>query len=278
MTTLKNTLQAVFLLFGMTLNAQDFQGIATYSTSTSIDMELDSNVANAEQQKAIMQMLAPYLQKEFNLHFSKTESLYKEVEKLEQNSMPFASIIESVIGTGGALYKNVQTEESLRQQEFMGKLFLIKDTLEPLKWKLGKESKMIGSYTCYKATAETEVTEKSISSSAETEEVEEQDKKKTITITAWYTPQIPVTHGPDEYWGLPGLIMEVSDGTTTFLCNKVALNPKEKVEIKKPSEGEVVSRQEFKDIMIKKAAEMKEMYGGQGSGAGNSSIKIQVPE
>jgi GLPGLI family protein len=46
--------------------------------------------------------------------------------------------------------------------------------------------------------------------------------KETI-VTAWYTPEIPVNQGPDKYWGLPGLILEVNDGKTV-LCSKVVLN------------------------------------------------------
>jgi GLPGLI family protein len=30
-----------------------------------------------------------------------------------------------------------------------------------------------------------------------------------VVTTAWYTPQIPVSNGPRNYHGLPGLIMEV---------------------------------------------------------------------
>lgn len=56
-------------------------------------------------------------------------------------------------------------------------------------------------------------------------------------MTAWYTPEIPVNQGPENYWGLPGLILEINDGTTTILCSKIVLNAKEKVEIK-PSKKE----------------------------------------
>ena len=35
------------------------------------------------------------------------------------------------------------------------------------------------------------------------------DVPKTIDIVAWYTPQIPVSHGPAEFGGLPGLILEL---------------------------------------------------------------------
>ena len=87
---------------------------------------------------------------------------------------------------------------------------------------------------------------------------------KEINITAWYTPEIPVSQGPDSYWGLPGLILEVNDGKTTILCSKVVMNAKEKVEIKAPSNGKVVTQKEYDETVIKKMEEMSEMNPGRG--------------
>jgi GLPGLI family protein len=76
--------------------------------------------------------------------------------------------------------------------------------------------------------------------------------KETI-VTAWYTPEIPVNQGPDKYWGLPGLILEVNDGKTVILCSKVVLNSKTKAEIKAPTKGKEISK-EFDETSIKKNA------------------------
>ncbi len=273
---------SALLLSGFTTTAQDFQGVATYHTSVSLnqdDFKIDSNVASAEQQTAIFKMLAPMLKKEYNLTFSKTESIYKEVEKLEQNSMPFQGMLDNFMGEGGVFYKNIKAEESLKQTEFFGKVFLITDTLDKLEWKLGKESKVIGSYTCYKATAEKKVMEMNIETSAESDDVKQDTVQTTITVTAWYTPMIPISQGPGKYFGLPGLIMEVSDGRQTILCSKVVLNPENKVSIDKPKDGKVVTEKEYQETVQKKMKEFQEMYGGgqQNQSGGNSSIKIQIP-
>ncbi len=53
-----------------------------------------------------------------------------------------------------------------------------------------------------------------------------------VTVTAWYTLDIPISQGPGEYWGLPGLILEVSEGRTAILCSKITLNPKEKIPLR----------------------------------------------
>ena len=36
-------------------------------------------------------------------------------------------------------------------------------------------------------------------------------------MSAWFTPEIPVSTGPSMYGGLPGLILEINDDRTTML-------------------------------------------------------------
>ena len=91
---------------------------------------------------------------------------------------------------------------------------------------------------------------------------------KTIEVVAWYTPQIPINQGPDDFWGLPGLILEVSADRTTILCTKIVMNPKEKEEINKPEKGQEVTQAEYNEIITKKMEEMRQMYGGRNRGRG----------
>ena len=89
---------------------------------------------------------------------------------------------------------------------------------------------------------------------------------KKITVTAWYTPQIPVSNGPGEYWGLPGLILEINEGRTTILCTEIVLNPSEKIEITKPTKGDKVTRKEYVSIITKKMEEMRQNFRIRGRG------------
>ncbi|HEU4495991.1 MAG TPA: GLPGLI family protein, partial [Flavobacterium sp.] len=59
------------------------------------------------------------------------------------------------------------------------------------------------------------------------------------------------------YWGLPGLILEANDGNTTILCSKIILNPKEKIEIKKPNKGKKVNRKQYEEITSKMVERMQ---------------------
>jgi GLPGLI family protein len=60
-----------------------------------------------------------------------------------------------------------------------------------------------------------------------------------------------VNQGPENYWGLPGLILEINDSKTVILCSKIVLNPKEKTVIKAPVKGSDFSK-EYDETVKKK--------------------------
>jgi GLPGLI family protein len=101
-----------------------------------------------------------------------------------------------------------------------------------------------------------------------------------IEVVAWYTPQIPLSHGPDIYWGLPGLIMEVNTDNTTILCTKIELK-QEDMKVEQPTKGEKVGREEYNEIIQAKMLEMEKMRGsrqgpGGGGGHGRGSMEIRI--
>ncbi|OIQ28787.1 MAG: ribonuclease Z [Bacteroidetes bacterium MedPE-SWsnd-G2] len=274
----------IFLLFFISQFsfAQDFQGVAVYQTKTTMDM---SNWGRAdmteEQKKRIADRMRSMLEKTYELRFSKSESMYKEEEKLEApGSGPnrWGAMMGSF--SNGAQYKNVQSKQLLQEQEFFGKQFLIKDELQPLEWVMGTETKQIGKYLCFKATAVQTVDEfdwtkmrrrgpeekprvEGDSTASKKEEVMP-EVPKGVTVVAWYTPQIPVSQGPETYWGLPGLILELTAGNKVILCSKIVINPEEKQDIKVPTKGKEVTKKEYNEIVEKKVTEMREMYRGRG--------------
>ena len=264
---MKNILKVsilVFLISNTNLFAQGFQGKAYYQTKTTFDMKLDSSKVSTEQQKMFKEMMKKRFEKVYELSFNASESIYKEEEQLQQ---PGKGGMRMFGGFGsGKNYKNTKTKVYAKEQNLMGKQFLVKDSLKVLDWKFEDESKMIGKNLCFKATATKEIKRNSFRfgrrNKKKTEDEKPKDSIKTIEIVAWYTVDIPVNHGPDEYWGLPGLILEVNADKTQIVCTKIVINPKEKAEIKEPTKGDVVDEKEYKKIMTKKMKEMREMYGG----------------
>ena len=173
----------------------------------------------------------------------------------------------------GKQYKNVKSNTQLQEQEFYGKKFLVKDVLQPIEWSLESETKKIGNYSCFKATASIpsdELTWYSFSwdklrNTTESDSTQVKEVKMT-QIEAWYAPQIPVRHGPLDYWGLPGLILEVSANNTTMLCSKLVLNPDEIIEIEAPTKGKEVSREEYDTMMKVKSEELRERFQNRRGG------------
>jgi GLPGLI family protein len=277
------------LAFMASYAQKEFQGMAVYESKTSTadfkDRIQGNKEITPEMQKMIEDRMRKAFEKTFILNFDKSSSIYKEEEKLDApgGQQGGFKMMTSMMGGGGTYYKNVKDKTYVVDKEFMGKEFLVKDSLPKLEWKMEGETRMIGGYNCFKATAVRKASQtdfrnirlkKEGDKKPETAKTEEKDKKtnfmdeldipKEITVTAWYTPEIPVNQGPEGYWGLPGLILEVNDGKTTILCSKVVLNSKEKVEIKAPSNGKVISQKDYDETVMKKLQEMSEMNQGRG--------------
>jgi GLPGLI family protein len=286
------SLFACLLLASTNMHAQDFQGKAYYFSKTNMDMSrwTRGGQMSEAQKKQMAARMKPWLEKTYVLTFNKEESMFKEDEKL---AGPVSGRAPSVWGSSfsaGPQYKNVKTKIFLQDQEFFGKQFLIKEDMKPLDWVMGTETKQIGKYTCFKATASRPSTEinwtrtnrdrraksgdkakkEAAAKTTEIAKIEEDAKEddiEMVEITAWYTPMIPVSQGPSEYWGLPGLILEVSAGNNTMLCSKIIMNPEEKTKIEAPKKGQVVSKQEYNEIITEK---MQEMRDNRGRGSGRS--------
>lgn len=265
-------------------NAQEFQGIATYKTMRNIDIKIDSSKMNTEMHAKMMEMMKKQFQKTYTLNFNKEASIYKEDVSLDKPQTAMGGDFQVVmVGNGGGmdvLYKNTKTNRYSDQKDTMGKIFLVKDTIENIEWNLESETKYIGEYPCYKATFTKQVEVRNMSfSSADSEttndDKEEEPEMEERIVTAWYTPQIPVSNGPAKYQGLPGLILEVHDGKLTIICSKIVLNPEDIVEIKEPEKGKEVSEKEYDEIMEKKTKEMMERFAPR-KGRSGEAIEIRI--
>ena len=259
--------------------SDDFQGQAYYISKAKMELGRWGARLSEAQKKQVAARLKNRLEKEYILTFNKEEALFYEDEKLDAMSGATDSWGKNF--APGKQYKNVKTNSQIQSQEFYGKKFLVKDELQKIEWKLGKESKQIGNYMCFKATASIPTSElawydfswsRLNNGNTDTEanaENADEAKENTVPMTdveAWYSPQIPVGHGPLEYWGLPGLILEVSAGNTTMLCTKIVMNPEEKLEIIAPDKGKEVTKVEYQETIVEKMKEFRNNRMGRRRG------------
>jgi GLPGLI family protein len=257
----------VFALLLMTsMNAQTFTGKATYKTSRKSDIQIDANQEGMTDkiQEEVQKRLQKMSQKTFILEFDKTKSVYKQDESLAAPNLSSDFTQVQVIeigggsGKGSIYYKDLQGKTYRNQTEIQGKVFLIKDDLPAYDWKMSTETKNIGMYTCYKASFSIEVEQKQVTFI--NGEMKEEVVKETIVTTAWYTLQVPVSNGPDNYQGLPGLILEINDGKNLIVCTEISMNPSKSIKIEAPKKGKVVSQEKYDEIQNKKSKEMMEKF------------------
>lgn len=269
---MKQIITTLTLFFIGIASAQEFNGVAYYSSKTNLgDIKISGSDSSPDMDDKFKEAMRKAFEKEFVLHFNKTESLYEEEVKLEtsQGSSGFKVETFSSGGSNDKLYKNLKDKQIIKEDDVFGKEFLIVDELENHKWELLNDTKTIGNYTCMKAQIVIPVTEEDIKEYEEAIEKQKTGKTQFFTpdepkeqiIEAWYTMEIPIATGPRDFWGLPGLILELHEGNTSLLCTKVVLNPKEKIEIKKPKKGKKVSQKEFNKIMEDKLESMKNSDG-----------------
>lgn len=216
-----------------------------------VKFEMDMPDSEDEEIKKLMEQMPKEQKFPRMLLFSESEWLYTDVPgsedegtvelSHESEGMDFQMKIERPLNI---LYGNIDEDLYLNQREFFGRRFLISDKLKKQAWKLTGEQKRIGEYVCQKATTEID----------------------SQLVVAWFTPQIPVSTGPDGYGGLPGLILEldINNGERKAVASSIELMPLEAGAIERPSKGKKVSRAEFEKIETEKRREMEEEMGGPG--------------
>lgn len=172
------------------------------------------------------------------LLFSGGSSIYREKQKEMEESPDHMVVIRIGDDDRGAVYKNLQQKQMVKQLEFFGRSFLIRENLKPIAWKIGPEQKTIGTYTCKQATATID----------------------TMNVVAWFCPDLAINDGPDIFWGLPGLILEVNvdKGKKTIVANTVKIT-NETLAIEIPAKGKEVSQKEYEAIKKEKLSEMRRM-------------------
>ncbi|MGB0868528.1 MAG: GLPGLI family protein [Flavobacteriales bacterium] len=259
-------------------SAQIVSGKATYMAKSKVNIDLSQRQIPEERKARMLKHMNDMSTNEFELKFSVNTSTYSEVEEVEEEMSGahqgrMAMMKAMFNQSSGEYYKDSESKMFTNKRDVYGKPFLIVDSLNVFDWELTDEMKMIGNYSCIKAKS----TIKQIvmpevpfgRSNNEKKKPKREDYIKEVEVIAWFTLDIPVNQGPDKFWGLPGLILEVKTGQLTILCSKVELNTKDKIAIKPPKGGKEVSQSEFDVIMTEKTKEVQEMMKSRRRGGFN---------
>ncbi len=131
-------------------------------------------------------------------------------------------------------------------REFLGRNFRIQSDPPSYPWRLTGEQAVFLGYPVFQAIATQDST----------------------TLEAWFTPDIPVSAGPAQYGGLPGMILTLAVDSNRVTYSATAIDTISPVgKVSAPSDGSKVSRSEYDKIVEEKTAEL--MRSRRTTGRGN---------
>lgn len=128
------------------------------------------------------------------------------------------------------VFKDFKLKKSKQREFIIDRSFIITDTITNYKWSLTNESTKINGFDCF---------------SANTLDLFENK------VTAWFTSDIPISNGPGDFHGLPGLIVRIE--TDTYVFEMVSLKSISKnTSVSFEEKGKIVSMNEFIKIYEEK--------------------------
>ncbi len=252
------SLVVALLVFASQLFAQDvLTGRVIYEETVKMDIQLPPGMESMKDQfpksRTTRRMLLVQGEELLMRDAPATETDDEEPGEIEFSSGG-ATIKMDFAGSRDAVermrFTSLADGQAVEQRDFMGRAFLITEDIEGPAWKLTSEQSSYEGYMTMKATAVID----------------------SMNVVAWFTPEIPVSGGPDTYGGLPGLILvlDVDDGMRTYAARSIELGVEHSEdEWVRPEKGRKVTRAEYDEIVEEK---MKEM-GAQRRGGGQFIIR-----
>lgn len=205
------------------------EGVITYDLKVNLHRRLPPD---RQEMKA---SIPEYRTTKEQLFFNNNESIYKPlIEDEEEEAFGGGGMQMRIRQPNIERYLNQTNGQFITKQEFMGKEYLIEDSVKLAPWKFGSEVKTIQGYECKQAYY--------------TDESGPNGKQE---ITAWYTDKIRPFLGPDRFNTLPGVVLaiDVNNGERVMVASKIELRPLKKNELKVPVKGIKITQQDFRKMM-----------------------------
>jgi len=243
----------------------------------------------AEQMKA---MIPEFQTSKMELSFKGQQSLYKPY-KTDDDDMPSTDqgggggggmrMMRFGGGGDGISFKDYEKDTKTDIRELGPKKYLLDDSLKHYSWKLGKDTMTILGHLCHSATT---VIKGGImgavrmrfgggnrgggnnGSSDSTRRAPQPSQDQ--TAVAWYADDIASSSGPDDFGGLPGLILKVDIDNGTLVFNPLGFE-KDAGTVKAPSSGKKITREEYNALAGQQIGNMRR--GGGGNGGGQVNIR-----
>jgi GLPGLI family protein len=238
-------------------HGQNNEGVVTYKETIQMNIKLEGDAAQ------FASMIPKEQTATKTLHFSPDASIYTMPEEKE-NTDPVqaeeggAMVMVKMAQPDDKFYADLKHHQTIEQRDFMSRIFLIEKEMDPGTWKMTGEQKNILGYGCQQAIR----------------------TKDSTTIIAWFTPEIPVSAGPEHFLGLPGLILgiDIDNGQHTIEATSVELTKIDPALLQKPIKGKKVTQEKFDAIVAQKQKELEEQYNVSGAGGGEGTVVVTISQ
>lgn len=209
------------LLVSGFLSAQS--GRIIYSNKTFIDPMIE---AKSEVKSFVKELYANADKIKFELLFDNKKTFFKYIDD-NMNVGNSNDLTSRLLISGENIYCDHINKTELHIDNDN---VIIKDNYNTKDWIITNDTKKIDNYNCIKAIYKYDFLNR------------KGEIKKGI-VTAWFAPSLPYSFGPKNYYGLPGLILELTEGSTTYIVTKIELSNKN-ISVVQPR-GKTISREEY---------------------------------
>ena len=213
----------ILLLISLTCYSQS--GLVKYETISKKYLENNKNAENASKDVTDLLKLIENTSLEVTLNFNSQTSHFFIDDKRNNSEIKTTETISRLLMEFNITYTFLKDSSVYQLIDNV----LVHNKIK-LNWKIENESKKIDDYICYKATLVEKYKNR-------------MNEEKQKTVVAWFCPEIPYSFGPNEYYGLPGLILELEKDENKYVAKKITLS-KETIAIELPKK-KVISKEEY---------------------------------
>jgi GLPGLI family protein len=220
-------MQLMFLMITVPMLAQVKEGRIVY------ERKINMHKGISAENESMKNMIPEFSVSKVELLFNGEETIYKQLpEENDIRESAGETGERMMIRFGGGeneVYKNHTTGRIVELRELGPRKYIIEDSIRRMNWKLTEETKTISGFSCKKAVT---------------------SNQRKLPVVAWYTEQIPYAGGPENFGGLPGMILElnVAEGEVVFTPVEIKSSVDKNV-VKVPVNGKKISRKEFDKMM-----------------------------
>ena len=193
-----------------------------------------------KEREAMKDMIPEFRTSKDQLAFNETASLYTPIiEDEEDETQAGGGMVMRFQRPQVEIYIDQANSKRVLLQEFMGKKYLIEDSIQVRPWKFGNETKTINGYECKQAMYYNE------------------ERKQ--NVVAWYTDKLRPFLGPENFNTLPGAVMmvDINDGERMITAKSIDLRSLKKNELKVPTGGTKTTEADFRKMMNEQMERMR---------------------